>query len=212
MRKWECTVCGYVHEGEEPPDECPVCAADKSMFVEITEEAAPSSEPTATPASASKAEEKQTFLATVYHFASEQILKHHLHPIIVHTPNGILPMALIFLIITTFFGFPLFEIAALYSYVFVLITMPIVVFTGYEVWQKRYRGAMTATFKIKIGASIVTVLLLCVLSIWRIVRPDIVTMASTGRWVFLLLSLVLVTAVGLAGHMGGKLVFGSRKS
>lgn len=80
--------------------------------------------------------------------------------------------------------------------------MPIVVFTGYEVWQKRYRGAMTATFKIKIGASIVTVLLLCVLSIWRIVRPDIVTTASTGRWIFLLLSLVLVTAVGLAGHMG----------
>ena len=65
MRKWECTVCGYVHEGEEPPDECPVCAADKSMFVEITEEAASSSESTATPASASKAEEKTTFLATV---------------------------------------------------------------------------------------------------------------------------------------------------
>ena len=212
MRKWECTVCGYVHEGEEPPDECPVCAADKSMFVEITEEAASSSESTATPASAAKAEEKPTFLATVYHFASEQILKYHLHPIMVHTPNGILPMALIFLFITAFLGFPLFETAALYSFVFVLITMPIVVFTGYEVWQKRYRGAMTATFKIKIGASIVTVLLLCVLSIWRIVRPDIVTTASTGRWIFLLLSLVLVTAVGLAGHMGGKLVFGSRKN
>jgi uncharacterized membrane protein len=212
MRKWECTVCGYVHEGEEPPDECPVCAADKSMFVEITEEAASSSESTATPASASKAEEKTTFLATMYHFASEQILKHHLHPIMVHTPNGILPMALIFLLITAFFGFPIFETAALYSFVFVLITMPLVVFTGYEVWQKRYRGAMTATFKIKIGASIVTVLLLCVLSIWRIVRPDIVTTASTGRWIFLLLSLVLVTAVGLAGHMGGKLVFGSRKN
>jgi len=214
MRKWECTVCGYVHEGEEPPDECPVCAADKSMFVEITEEAASSSEPTAmsTPVLPSKAEEKTTFLATVYNFASEQILKHHLHPIMVHTPNGILPMALIFLLITAFLGFPLFETAALYSFVFVLITMPLVVFTGYEVWQKRYRGAMTATFKIKIGASIVTVLLLCVLSIWRIVRPDIVTTASTGRWVFLLLSLVLVTAVGLAGHMGGKLVFGSRKN
>ena len=187
-------------------------AADKSMFVEITEEAASSSESTATPASASKAEEKTTFLATMYHFASEQTLKHHLHPIMVHTPNGILPMTLIFLLITAFFGFPLFETAALYSFVFVLITMPIVVFTGYEVWQKRYRSAMTTTFKIKIGASIVTVLLLCVLSIWRIVRPDIITTASMGRWIFLLLSLVLVAAVGLAGHMGGKLVFGSRKN
>ena len=37
-RKWRCTVCGYIHEGEEPPDECPVCGADKSMFEEVTEE------------------------------------------------------------------------------------------------------------------------------------------------------------------------------
>ena len=26
MKKWICTVCGYVHEGEEAPEECPVCA------------------------------------------------------------------------------------------------------------------------------------------------------------------------------------------
>ena len=38
MKKWECTVCGYIHEGDEPPDECPVCAADKSMFVEVVEQ------------------------------------------------------------------------------------------------------------------------------------------------------------------------------
>ncbi len=30
--KWECRVCGYVHEGPEPPDECPVCGAAKDMF------------------------------------------------------------------------------------------------------------------------------------------------------------------------------------
>lgn len=214
MRKWECTVCGYIHEGEEPPDECPVCAADKSLFVEIIEEAAATSEPTGAAAadSPSQTTAKPTFIATVYKIVSEQILKHHLHPIAVHTPNGILPMALIFLLITAFFGFPLFETAALYSFVFVLITMPIVVFTGYEVWQKRYRGAMTTTFKIKIGASIVTITLLCVLSVWRMIHPDIITTASTGRWIYLLLSLVLVVAVGLAGHVGGTLVFGSRKN
>ncbi len=30
--KWKCRVCGYVHEGLEPPDECPVCGAPKDMF------------------------------------------------------------------------------------------------------------------------------------------------------------------------------------
>ena len=38
MKKWECTVCGYIHEGDEPPEECPVCGADRSKFVEIADE------------------------------------------------------------------------------------------------------------------------------------------------------------------------------
>ena len=38
MKKWQCTVCGYIHEGDEPPETCPVCGADKSKFVELVEE------------------------------------------------------------------------------------------------------------------------------------------------------------------------------
>ncbi len=30
--KWKCRVCGYIHEGPEPPDECPVCGAPKELF------------------------------------------------------------------------------------------------------------------------------------------------------------------------------------
>ena len=30
--KWKCRLCGYIHEGPEPPDECPVCGASKDMF------------------------------------------------------------------------------------------------------------------------------------------------------------------------------------
>lgn len=213
MKKWECTVCGYIHEGEEPPDECPVCSADKSMFVEVVDEgAATDASAPAQSAPAPKAPEPSTPLLKLYAFASEQILKHHLHPIMVHTPNGILPMALIFVLITALLGYPNFETAAFYCFVFVLLSMPLVVFTGYEVWQKRYRGAMTTIFKIKIGASVVTTLLLLVLSIWRAVQPEILTVPSTGKWIFIGLSVVLVAAVGGAGHMGGKLVFGNRKS
>ena len=28
MKKWVCSVCGYVYEGEQPPVECPVCHVD----------------------------------------------------------------------------------------------------------------------------------------------------------------------------------------
>lgn len=37
MAKWECTICGYIHEGDEPPDECPDCGADKDDFVRVEE-------------------------------------------------------------------------------------------------------------------------------------------------------------------------------
>ena len=32
MKKWICTVCGYVHEGENPPETCPHCGAKKEKF------------------------------------------------------------------------------------------------------------------------------------------------------------------------------------
>ncbi len=30
--KWVCSVCGYVYEGEQPPEKCPVCKAPASKF------------------------------------------------------------------------------------------------------------------------------------------------------------------------------------
>lgn len=30
--KWKCGNCGYIHEGTEPPEECPACAHAKSYF------------------------------------------------------------------------------------------------------------------------------------------------------------------------------------
>ena len=32
MAKYVCSVCGYVHEGNEAPEECPVCKAPKEKF------------------------------------------------------------------------------------------------------------------------------------------------------------------------------------
>jgi Na+-transporting NADH:ubiquinone oxidoreductase subunit C len=34
-KKFKCTVCGYIHEGDKAPDFCPVCNAPASKFVEI---------------------------------------------------------------------------------------------------------------------------------------------------------------------------------
>ena len=37
MNKWRCNVCGYVHEGKEPPTECPVCGVGQLEFTIYTD-------------------------------------------------------------------------------------------------------------------------------------------------------------------------------
>ena len=34
MKKWVCSVCGYVHEGDTPPERCPVCKQPAEKFIE----------------------------------------------------------------------------------------------------------------------------------------------------------------------------------
>ena len=38
MKKWKCTVCGTIVEGDTPPEKCPVCKVPGEKFVEVTEE------------------------------------------------------------------------------------------------------------------------------------------------------------------------------
>jgi len=30
--KWICTVCGYVHTGDTPPEKCPMCQQPAEVF------------------------------------------------------------------------------------------------------------------------------------------------------------------------------------
>lgn len=38
MKKFVCAICGYVHEGDAAPEQCPQCKAPASKFTELKEE------------------------------------------------------------------------------------------------------------------------------------------------------------------------------
>ena len=38
MAKFVCSVCGYVHEGDSAPEQCPLCKAPASKFIEMPAE------------------------------------------------------------------------------------------------------------------------------------------------------------------------------
>ena len=93
MKKWQCTVCGYIHEGDEPPEECPVCGADRSKFIEIVSE-----EPVETEMDQPESEDKKMDSKPEPPISRPRLnpifdlmVKHHVHPISVHIPNGVLP-------------------------------------------------------------------------------------------------------------------------
>ena len=219
MKKWECSVCGYIHEGDEAPQECPICGEGKEKFFESAVSRAPiNQEPRESKAQlvmdkgdTAIAEQSQTQL-TLLDKVTGIVLKNHLHSISVHSPNGIVPVAFFFLVLALLFNSQSLGNAAYYNLIAVLLSMPLVILTGYLAWQKKYNGAKTSVFKIKIAASCVATTILFGLIVSKIRQPDILTNASLDRWIFLFWSLVLLAAVGLAGHMGSKLVFAKKSS
>lgn len=219
MKKWRCTVCGYIHEGEEPPDKCPVCGADKSMFEEIVEEegaansaaaAGPAPATPKRPGDAGQAEpdsppDKRS--GGLYGLMIGQMLKHHAHPVSTHIPNGVLPIAFLFIVLALLTGSTSLGTAAFCNIVMVVLLTPFVIFSGYVEWQHRYKGIMTSQFRVKIACAVVVAAGSLLMALWWIVSPDILRVASMGRNIFILLGLVTLTAAGIAGFIGGKLVF-----
>lgn len=244
MKQWKCTVCGYIHTGDEPPDTCPVCGADKSRFVLLEEAAATkSSEAPGAPADSSAAElgsqepsEKQqraqtppsepkpedeskqsataklgTPLAALRRFPGsafgQTLTKYHGHPIAVHIPNGVLPLAVFFTLLAAIFKSQALSIAAQYNIAFVALTMPLVIATGLNDWTNSFKARMTRVFRIKIISAAVVTVLSALLAIWGGLRHDIYHSSFSQSWFFLLLHMANLIAATVAGWYGGKLVF-----
>ena len=206
MKKWQCTVCGYIHEGDEPPEECPVCGADRSKFIEIVSE-----EPVETqmdhPESQDKTMDSKSE-SLIFHPKLtpmyDLMVKHHVHPISVHIPNGVLPASVIFVVLAALFNFGGLSQAAFYNLIFVVLTLPLVLFSGYIEWQKKYKGQLTRLFKTKIICAFVVTLTAVILMLWLFIDPRA---ATSSNLLFLLINLVMLAAAGIAGFIGGKFVF-----
>jgi len=210
-------VCGYIHTGDEPPEKCPVCGADRSLFVELdaetdTEKRAPAKKPADTPPSREKAPPPpDSGYGKMYDRLTVLMSRNHAHPISVHIPNGVLPISMIFIALATLFSSDSLATAAFYNLVIVALSMPVVLFTGYTDWQRVYGGHLTKIFKIKIFCGGVVLLVSATLSIWWAVVPNLLQSGSSGRLFFFFLCIVMFGAAVVAGFNGGKLVFPNKK-
>ena len=216
VTRWRCTVCGYIHSGDEPPEKCPVCGADKSLFVPAEEK--PTEENSTDQdyqealgsSSSSSASSPKPPLSPRDQKIQEMmrlLTKLHGHPIAVHLPNGLLPVAVFFTLVAVILGSESFALAARYNMGMVALVMPIVIATGVIDWHNRFNQAMTIVFKVKIACAAVVTLFSIILAIWWIVNPNIYNGGIGQNGLFLLINLIDLGAAGLAGWYGGKLVF-----
>lgn len=219
MKRWQCSVCKYIHTGDEPPEKCPVCGVPASKFVLLEEDSTidtPEAEPAAdenkteTPGAPPLEKEGRAAVyrekAAVYlEKAAALMLQHHAHPMSVHLPNGVIPVAVALFILAWFSGSDLLVKAGFINLVFVIISLPLVGLSGVLEWKRNYNQAQTKIFKIKIAAATVTAICCIASIIWYLVNPEV--MGSPGAWLFVMINLLMLAAAGVAGYIGGKLVF-----
>jgi uncharacterized membrane protein len=133
------------------------------------------------------------------------MIRYHAHPILVHTPNGLLPVAAILFILAWLFDATLPAKAAAINLVFVVLALPLVIYTGVLEWQKKYNQADTLLFRIKILSATLTCASCLISLIWYLVNPAV--LSTSLAWIFILINLIMLASAGVAGHIGGKLVF-----
>jgi rubredoxin len=224
MKAWRCTVCNYIHKEDTPPEKCPVCGVGKDKFVEIeipdeTDTAAPEAADAASKTSAVEQDartmgekepdpgRKETDLPpkNLYQKITLQMIRHHAHPILVHTPNGILPAVAILFIIAWLFDASLPAKAAAVNLVFVILSLPLVLYTGVLEWKTKYNQADTLLFRLKILSAAMTSAACVISMVWYLLDP--LVLSSSLAWVFIFINLVMLGSAGVAGHIGGKFVF-----
>ena len=132
----------------------------------------------------------------------------YFHPIFVHFPQALFPVAFVSFLLYLVTGNVLFERGTYLMTIFGLLATPVTMITGYIDWKIRYKGYMTSVFKIKITTGFVLVGLSLSAVLLRTFVPEVSLLPLSGSgWLLAGLLAACVGSCVVEGHYGGKLVF-----
>ncbi len=195
-KTWRCTVCGYLHTGDQPPEFCPVCKADASKFELV-------SEPDV------KAETRVDVLRKqALELFAEMRATFVPHAVAAHFPNALLPTCFLFLLLFIVSGQASFEATVFYLLLVTFLAVPATFVTGLIDWKMKYSGELTPIFRKKMILGLVLIFLSSVSTLWRWQNPEVLASGGFSACAYSLLLLAMLGCVTLLGHYGGMLVFG----
>ena len=144
-------------------------------------------------------------------FLNEMKRTFFLHAISAHFSNGLIPVAVLYLLLALLEGDPFFEHTVLHLLVIVLMAIPLSFVSGIADWKKKYNGAKAPIFIKKIRLAILLCLLAAAALSIRVADPGVMDGSGPLHWAYLLLLLAMLPVVVLLGHYGGKLSAGQRQ-
>lgn len=194
IRKWRCTVCGYIHQGDAPPESCPVCHAPAEKFELVAEE-----------------QQSRSLFAMVQRELQQLRENFVAHAVFAHFPVALTSTSFLFLMLFLFRGNEALEFSIFALLLVVGVSAPLTFVSGLRDWKKHYQGKRAAIFIKKVWLGRCLLLLLAVALFWRWQVPAVLTDGGLSAGVFLLLHLLMLGCVTLLGHYGGILVFGDRE-
>lgn len=132
----------------------------------------------------------------------------HLHPIFVHFPQALFPVAFGAFCLYFATGVREFEAGAFVCALFGLLVAPVTTAAGFFDWWNRYQAYMTSVFKIKITGAFVLMALAGPAVLLRAFHPDLAVLPLGGPgWAYFGLLAACTATCAVLGHYGGKLVF-----
>ena len=133
-----------------------------------------------------------------------------LHAAAAHFNNGLLPAAVLFMLLALFTGNVHFEHTALHMVILALFVMPVSFLSGIRDWRRNFGGGRAPVFYRKMWFTGILFILAGSAVAIRSIRPDALFRGGMLTWLYVGCLLGTLPVVLMLGHYGGKLAYGGK--
>lgn len=134
------------------------------------------------------------------------------HAVSAHFSNGLIPVAVFFLILFLPSGDPFFERTVEHLLLVSTVFIPVSFVTGVIDWKKIYNGAKAPIFVKKIRLSILLFAVGVVASLIRLFNPDVLHAGGFLSIAYAAMLFLMLAMVTMLGFYGGKLSAAQRQA